>query len=258
MQDVNKQLLDAVKHCHGIFDQYVSHHLEKPDYDKAAANERHRAICAEAIAAAEQAHQAKPVAWKLGKRPPSVFKTSEAGRQYVADFFANALQRHDFSSYIKGHLAADFACALSDGLHAMQRAAPVMRDVLIEDLPAAVIEATSEAIGEAYDCVRVWEAWGVGTMGPDDFRQVADDVCRVEEIARAAIIAWHGSAAQPPAVAVPRFRDLTDSELWEIRNHVAINEVTRDDDSKTMCVKHGRAIIRAMLAAQATNEEQQK
>lgn len=73
----------------------------------------------EAIAAAEQA-QAEPVAWKPGKRQPSVFKTSEAGRQYVADFFANALRRHDFYSYIKGHLAADFACALSDGLHAMQ------------------------------------------------------------------------------------------------------------------------------------------
>lgn len=52
-----------------------------------------------------------------------------------------------------------------------------------------------------------------------------------------------------PAVAVPGFRDLTDDELWEIRNHVAINEVTRDDDSKTICVKHGRAIVRAMLAA---------
>lgn len=72
----------------------------------------------------EQAQQAEPVAWQLGKRPPSVFKTSEAGRQYVADFFANALQRHDFSSYIKGHLAADFACALSDGLRAMQTAQP--------------------------------------------------------------------------------------------------------------------------------------
>lgn len=61
--------------------------------------------------------------------------------------------------------------------------------------------------------------------------------------------------AQPPAVAVPGFRDLTDDELWEIRNHVAINEVTRDDDSKTMCVKHGRAIVRAMLAAQASTKE---
>ena len=69
MSDVNRQLLDAVKHCHAIFDQYVSHHLAKPDYDKAAANERHRAICAEAIAAAEQAQQAeKPhLCWSCSK-----------------------------------------------------------------------------------------------------------------------------------------------------------------------------------------------
>ena len=83
---------------------------------------------------------------------------------------------------------------------------PVASDVLNEDLPDAVIEATAEAIGDAYDCVRVWEACGVGTMGPDDFRQVADDGDRVAEIARAAIIAWHGSTTQP--VAVPE--DVTD------------------------------------------------
>lgn len=64
MSDISKQLLGAVKRCRGILDQYASHHLAKPDYDKAAANERHRAICAEAIAAAEQAQQAEPVAWK--------------------------------------------------------------------------------------------------------------------------------------------------------------------------------------------------
>ena len=69
MSDVNKKLLEAVKHCHGIFDQYVSHHLAKPDYDKAAANERHRAICAETIAAAEQAQQAEQAhpCWSCSK-----------------------------------------------------------------------------------------------------------------------------------------------------------------------------------------------
>lgn len=63
------------------------------------------------------------------------------------------------------------------------------------DLPDAVIEATADAIGDAYDCVRVWEAWSVGTMGPDDFLQVADDGDRVAEIARAAITAWLGDQA---------------------------------------------------------------
>lgn len=50
-------------------------------------------------------------------------------------------------------------------------------------------------------------------------------------------------------VAVPATRELTDDELWAIRNHVAINEVTRDDDSRTICIKQGRAVIRAMLSA---------
>jgi hypothetical protein len=51
----------------------------------------------------------------------------------------------------------------------------------------AVHQAVAEALGGAYDCQRVWEAWGVGTMGPDDFVLVADDSDRVAEIADAAI-----------------------------------------------------------------------
>jgi hypothetical protein len=59
-----------------------------------------------------------------------------------------------------------------------------------DELPDSVIDATADAIGGAYDCMRVWEAWDVGTMGPDDFWPVADDPGRVAEIARAAIGAW--------------------------------------------------------------------
>jgi predicted signal transduction protein with EAL and GGDEF domain len=52
----------------------------------------------------------------------------------------------------------------------------------------AVHQAVAEALGTgAYDCHRVWEAWGVGTMGPDDFVPVAEDSDRVAEIADAAI-----------------------------------------------------------------------
>ena len=56
----------------------------------------------------------------------------------------------------------------------------------IKDCPT--LEAVAEALGTgAYDCHRVWEAWGVGTMGPDDFVPVAEDSDRVAEIADAAI-----------------------------------------------------------------------
>jgi len=43
-------------------------------------------------------------------------------------------------------------------------------------------EAIREALGSAYDCMRVWSAWGVGTMGPGDFWPVADSDERVAEI----------------------------------------------------------------------------
>lgn len=47
--------------------------------------------------------------------------------------------------------------------------------------------AVSEAMGDAYDCLRVWSAWSYGTMGPDDFALVAEDGDRVAEIAGAVI-----------------------------------------------------------------------
>jgi hypothetical protein len=121
--------MDKIKHA---FDWY---------YNAMSASKAERLGPAHAVwngfaagyAAAEQAQQAESLTWKPGHRPPSVFKTSEAGRQYVADYFAKALRRHDFSSYIKGHLAADFACALSDGLHAMQQAQPPAVAVAVPD-----------------------------------------------------------------------------------------------------------------------------
>ena len=61
----------------------------------------------------------------------------------------------------------------------------------------AVIAAVTEALGNAYDCQRVWEAWGIGTMGEDDFALVAEDSDRVAEIADAAIEAMRPTA--PPA-----------------------------------------------------------
>jgi hypothetical protein len=64
----------------------------------------------------------------------------------------------------------------------------------------AVCAAVTEALGNAYDCLRVWCAWGVGTMGPDDFVLVADDDDRVAEIADAAIEAMRPTALPAPAV----------------------------------------------------------
>lgn len=48
-------------------------------------------------------------------------------------------------------------------------------------------DGIAEALGDAYDCMRVWSAWGVGTMGPDDFALVAEDESRLAEITDAAL-----------------------------------------------------------------------
>lgn len=76
---------------------------------------------------------------------------------------------------------------------------PAAGAVVPDDLPESVLDATAAAIGaDAYDCLRVWNAWGVGTMGPDDFSPIADDGERVAEIAKAAISAMLAAAPQAP------------------------------------------------------------
>ena len=62
----------------------------------------------------------------------------------------------------------------------------------------AVREAVAEALGNAYDCQRVWSAWNVGTMGPDDFVPIAEDDDRVAEIADAAIEAFRTFQVSAP------------------------------------------------------------
>jgi hypothetical protein len=65
----------------------------------------------------------------------------------------------------------------------------------------AVHAAVAEALGDVYDCLRVWDAWSYGTMGPDDFSLVAEDDDRVAEIADAAINALARPTIQPVPVA---------------------------------------------------------
>lgn len=77
----------------------------------------------------------------------------------------------------------EFACVARWGHPTPQPEPEVLNDKTRE----AVITAVAEALGDAYDCLRVWSAWGCGTMGPDDFYLVAEDADRVSEIADAAI-----------------------------------------------------------------------
>lgn len=64
---------------------------------------------------------------------------------------------------------------------------------ITDGVPDAVLEATAEVLGEdAYDNTRCWTAWAAGTMGPNDFTEIAGQPDRVAEIAAAAIAAWEG------------------------------------------------------------------
>lgn len=59
--------------------------------------------------------------------------------------------------------------ALIDGLAGPARA----------ELRVAIQRALLAALGDTYDCTRVWSAWSVGTMDEDDFVPVLD---RLEEL----------------------------------------------------------------------------
>lgn len=79
----------------------------------------------------------------------------------------------------------------------------------------AVCEAVAEALGEALDCTRTWSAWGVGTIGENDFVSVASDPERVAEIARAAI----------SAMSVPATADDQQAQVWiSVRDRLPSDE----------------------------------
>jgi len=56
-----------------------------------------------------------------------------------------------------------------------------------ETLHKKAREAVANALGDAWDCHRVWYAWDYGTMGQNDFALVTEDPDRVAEITRAAL-----------------------------------------------------------------------
>lgn len=112
-----------------------------------------------------------------------------------------------FNSAVSGYVAMEDVLGIPDDerngpqpiLDAMQRlmfAANMTRprNYLADEAVVAAsvfrVEALREAVAErlgsaAFDCTRVWSAWGVGTMSADDFAPIADNEDRVAEIADA-------------------------------------------------------------------------
>jgi hypothetical protein len=79
--------------------------------------------------------------------------------------------------------------ALLDAIAPQATEQPQTAQALSEELREEVCTAVETVLGDAYDCTRVWSAWGVGTMSQDDFSLVSSDAARVAEIADAAMTA---------------------------------------------------------------------
>lgn len=96
-----------------------------------------------------------------------------------------------------------------------------------EEAKEAVTQAIAEALGDAMDCTRVWSAWGIGTMGPGDFVEIAGDSERLNEIAEAAIDAM--LTAAPSGDAKP-----VQGQSWEDGYEDAVEAISRPANSILM------------------------
>lgn len=136
----------------------------------------------EALAAAE-AQQAEPVNERVIDRTWARFCGAFGdGPDAPYPGMIEAFETHYGQSFRDKDWRTEAACWAAAWHKAVLVANPQAEPVRLTD--EQVVEIC-EALGEDYDCLRVWEAWGCGTMRPDDFILVADDGDRVVEICEA-------------------------------------------------------------------------
>ncbi len=142
----------------------------------------------EALAAAE-AQQAEPANERVIGRTWARFCGPDAPYPGMIEAF----ETHYGQSFRDKDWRTEAACWAAAWHKAVLVANPQAEPVRLTDEQVAKVDtAICEALGEAYDCLRVWEAWGCGTMRPDDFILVADDSDRVVEIREAVLLAANG------------------------------------------------------------------
>jgi hypothetical protein len=181
------------------------------------------------ITGAERPPATQPVAPTDSERIEAAFVMGQTGAP------PSEVERLAFESWMRGHCwqvegvwngttyddRGPFGVSSIDvGAMQTRRMWAVWRDCAVLSRPAiqpvpdntreAVHAAVAEALGGAYDCLRVWSAWGYGTMGPDDFSRVSDDDDRVAEIADAAI----NALARPTIEPVPVSERPWEREGW--------------------------------------------
>jgi hypothetical protein len=123
--------------------------------------------------------QAEPVAW-LAENKDGTFDAYKEVHALIDDC------RQGFPVYRATHPAP--------------QAEPSSATVPSDEQMDKVRDAVAGALGDAYDCLRVWSAWGVGTMRSGDFSLVAEDSERVNEIANAAVLALAAPEPSGPLV----------------------------------------------------------
>lgn len=124
-------------------------------------------------------------------------------------------------------------------------AASAPKAELTDEQRMAVRDAIAEALGDAYDCKRVWSAWGYGTMREDDFVQVAEQDDRLDEIVSAAIDAV---LAQAAPVAVPADEDFGEALATFLAEHTRLNEDGIDQTAMHIVLKLNDLALRPVPA----------
>lgn len=126
----------------------------------------HRSSMGHAYRAMRALEQPAPVADPLAKGFTTL--ESDGGKYKIVTSFATRDDAWSAYRALVGAKPAPVAVVMPDR--------DSLRDVIAQAIG-----------GDAYDCVRVWSAWGVGTMSEDNFVPVVDQEARLYEIADACL-----------------------------------------------------------------------
>lgn len=84
-----------------------------------------------------------------------------------------------------------------------------------ENLRARLRGAIADAFGDTYVCGRVWEAWGYGTMGPDDFTPASECDVVLDGVVDAALAAAAAPGPQATSADWPPCPECREGVLYE-------------------------------------------
>lgn len=120
-----------------------------------------------------------------------------------------------------------------------------LRERVRAEIVAMVANALNEELSDAYDCTRVWQAWGVGTMSERDFVPVLDRVDLIASSIVAPVLDFvdrHGlltAAAEENSALRARVAEL----------EAALRRTETIARARVICDDNRYAVLRDLLAA---------